>query len=83
MRWKSSRISASACFGAFRSRLRSPWTQQRWTASIRPHQPNGASQPGIAVDNGEYRCSQAARYEIVEAAIPRRERLASAQLEGE
>ena len=34
MRWKSSRISASVYFGAFRSRLRSLWTQQRCTVAL-------------------------------------------------
>src|SRR5437667_11361617 len=33
MRWKSSRMSGSACFGALRARLRSLWTQQRCTAA--------------------------------------------------
>src|SRR6266849_1625778 len=51
IRWKSSRIAASACFGALRSRFRSLWTQQRLHRSPRPHQLDGASQPGVTVDD--------------------------------
>jgi hypothetical protein len=47
------------------------------------HQPDRASQPGITVDDAEHRRPQPARDEIVEAALPRRERLACAQLQGE
>jgi hypothetical protein len=70
MRWRSSRISASACFGAFRSRLRSLCA-------------DGAPQPGVTVDDREHRRPQPARHEIVETALPRLEGLAPAQLQGE
>src|SRR6266446_5026213 len=71
MRWKSSRISASACFGALRSRLRSLCTQQRCTAA-RGHTSSTA-----------HRSLEAPRREIVQAALPRRERLAPTQLQGD
>jgi hypothetical protein len=43
-----------------------------------PHLADGTSQPSIPVDDRQHRRQQAARHEIVEAAFPRRERLASA-----
>ena len=70
------------CLGAFLSRLRSLWTQQRCTAAG-PHLADSAPKPCIAVDNGEYWRPQPARDEIVEAPFPRRERLTMAQLQGE
>src|SRR5882672_293574 len=50
--------------------------------SPRPDEPDGASQPSIAVDDRQHRRSQPARDEIVEATLPCRKRLASAQLQG-
>src|SRR5919201_5891445 len=47
MRWKSSRISASACFGLFRSRLRSLWTQQSWTAARAHTSLTARRKPGL------------------------------------
>src|SRR6185436_2576019 len=44
----------------------------------RPDESDGASQPRIAVDDRQHRRPQSPRDEIVEAAFPRRERLASA-----
>src|SRR5262245_51089295 len=82
MRWKSSRMSATAWFGALRSRLRSLCMQHRWTAALGQASPT-APQPGIAVDDRQHRRRQPARDEIVEAPLPRRERLACAQLQGE
>src|SRR2546428_3804073 len=83
MRWKSSRISARACF----RRLAFKVAQLVDTAALDrgpgPHEPDGASQPGIAVDDGQQRRPQPARDEIVEAALPGHERFASAQLQGE
>jgi len=41
--------------------------------SPRPHQPDGAPQPGVAVDDGQHRCPQPPREEIAKAALPGRE----------
>ena len=60
MRWKSSRISASVYFGAFRSRLRSLWTQQRCTVALGQTNSDGASQPGVTVDDRQQRRPQPA-----------------------
>src|SRR5437773_11146174 len=82
MRWKSSRISASTCFGAFRSRLRSLWTQQRWIAArghTRPTARRSPALPSMMASTG----ARKPRDEIVEADFPCRERLASAQFQGE
>src|SRR5206468_12071599 len=49
----------------------------------RPDLPHGPPEPGVTVDDGQHRPPQTARDEVVEAAPPRRERLASAQLQGE
>src|SRR5437867_3060988 len=49
----------------------------------RPDLPDGPPQPGVTVDNSQHWRPQTARDEIVEAALPRFEGLASAQLEGE
>src|SRR5437867_3556726 len=49
----------------------------------RPGLPNGPPQPGVTVDNSQNWRPQAPRDEIVEAALPRLEGLAPAQLEGE
>jgi hypothetical protein len=49
----------------------------------RPHQPDGAPQPGVTVDDRQHRRPQPARNEIVEAPLPRRERLACEQFQGE
>jgi hypothetical protein len=81
MRWNSSRISASACFGAFRSRFRSLLTQQRCTAARGHTSPT--ARPSITVDDRQHRRPQRARDEIVEAALPRLEGLAPARLQGE
>lgn len=51
--------------------------------SLGPDEPDGALQPSIAVDDRQHRRLQPARDEIVEAPLPRRERLACAQLQGE
>src|SRR5207237_1988723 len=48
-----------------------------------PDEPDGAPQPGIAVDDGQDRCPQPTRDEIIEAAFPRRERLTAAELQPE
>jgi len=52
-------------------------------ASLWPDEPDGTPQPGITVDDRQHRRLQPARDEIVEAPLPRRERLACAQLQGE
>ena len=49
----------------------------------RPHQADRAAEAGIAVDDAEHRRAQPARREVVEAALPRCERLAGAELEGQ
>jgi len=46
-----------------------------------PHLADGSAQAGIAIDDRQDRGPQAARDEIVETALPRRERLTAAQLE--
>jgi hypothetical protein len=51
--------------------------------SPRPHQPDGAPEPGIPVDDRQHWRPQSSRDKIVEAALPGRERLASAQFQGE
>ena len=49
----------------------------------RPDLPDGPPQPGVALDDNQYRRLQPARDETVETALPRRERLARAEIEGE
>ncbi len=49
----------------------------------RPELTDGPAQPGITIDDGQHGRSQPARDEILEAALPRRERLAVAQLQRE
>jgi len=48
-----------------------------------PHEADGASQPGVAVDDAEHWGSEPASHKIIETALPRCERLASAQFQGE
>ena len=48
-----------------------------------PYLADRAPQPGIAVDHREHRRAQATRHEIRETAFPRRERLPTAEIEGE
>jgi len=48
-----------------------------------PDESDDASQPRIPVDDRQHWRTQTPRDEIVEAAFPRRERLAAAQVEGE
>ena len=48
-----------------------------------PHQPDRAPQPGVPVDDAEHGHPEAPRHEIIEAAFPRRERLAVAEVQGE
>ena len=50
--------------------------------SPRPHQPDSAPQPGIAIDDDQHRRPQSSRDEIFEAAFPGRERLPAAQVQG-
>jgi len=49
----------------------------------RPALPDRPPQPGVTVNDGQHRRPQPARDEVVKATFPRRERFASAQLQGD
>src|SRR5262249_1464016 len=50
---------------------------------LRPYQTDGTTETGIAVDDAEHGSAQPARGEIVKATLPRGERLAGAEVEGQ
>ena len=78
MRWKSSRNLRQRVL--LRFPLQVVCVRTALDRGPGPHKADRAPQPGVIVDDREYRRPQPARHEIVETALPRPEGLAPAQL---